>query len=198
MKKGYQEKEEAIQSSVITKLKGVTLTNSSETGLHLWSPEDYVIPPNVSLLISLNVSVCPAPLCQQLDICLHRLDNIKYHQFVIHSTFCSSTELSQSNFVFQGEQVFFIVTNYIETPNQRLTFCAEVRPESWLTFCDPVFCHDLIVPFFVAKQRVQKYQADDVVVMMTALKGSLQLLAMVRLSSLYESCCLLLFRIHTY
>ncbi|XP_077449335.1 P2X purinoceptor 5 isoform X1 [Stigmatopora argus] len=70
MKKGYQEKEEAIQSSVITKLKGVTLTNSSESGLHLWSSEDYVIPPN-------------------------------------------------------GEQVFFVVTNYIETPNQRLGFCAE-------------------------------------------------------------------------
>ncbi|XP_075876284.1 P2X purinoceptor 5 isoform X2 [Nelusetta ayraudi] len=70
MKKGYQEKEEAIQSSVITKLKGVTLTNNSDTGLHVWSPEDYVIPPN-------------------------------------------------------GEQVFFIVTNYIETPNQRLGFCAE-------------------------------------------------------------------------
>uniref|UniRef100_A0A668A940 P2X purinoceptor n=1 Tax=Myripristis murdjan TaxID=586833 RepID=A0A668A940_9TELE len=70
VKKGYQEKEEAIQSSVITKLKGVTLTNSSETGPYLWGAEDYVIPPN-------------------------------------------------------GEQVFFIVTNYIETPNQRLGFCAE-------------------------------------------------------------------------
>nr|XP_061801396.1 P2X purinoceptor 5-like [Nerophis lumbriciformis] len=70
MKKGYQEREEAIQSSVITKLKGVTLTNNSESGLHLWSSEDYVIPPN-------------------------------------------------------GEQVFFVVTNYIETPNQRLGFCAE-------------------------------------------------------------------------
>ncbi|XP_031166862.1 P2X purinoceptor 5 isoform X1 [Sander lucioperca] len=70
VRKGYQEREEAIQTSVITKLKGVTLTNSSETGLHLWSAEDYVIPPN-------------------------------------------------------GEQVFFVVTNYIETPNQRLGFCAE-------------------------------------------------------------------------
>uniref|UniRef100_A0A669BU86 P2X purinoceptor n=1 Tax=Oreochromis niloticus TaxID=8128 RepID=A0A669BU86_ORENI len=70
VKKGYQEKEEAIQSSVITKLKGVTLTNTSETGPYLWSAEDYVIPPN-------------------------------------------------------GEQVFFVVTNYIETPNQRLGFCAE-------------------------------------------------------------------------
>ncbi|XP_062414250.1 P2X purinoceptor 5 isoform X1 [Pungitius pungitius] len=70
VKKGYQEREEALQTSVITKLKGVTLTNNSETGLQLWGAEDYVIPPN-------------------------------------------------------GEQVFFIVTNYIETPNQRLGFCAE-------------------------------------------------------------------------
>ncbi|XP_072302711.1 P2X purinoceptor 5 isoform X1 [Eucyclogobius newberryi] len=69
-KKGYQEKEEAIQTSVFTKLKGVALTNDSETGLHLWGAEDYVIPPN-------------------------------------------------------GEQVFFVVTNYIETPNQRLGFCPE-------------------------------------------------------------------------
>ncbi|XP_036071045.1 P2X purinoceptor 5 isoform X1 [Oryzias melastigma] len=70
VKKGYQEKEEAVQTSVITKVKGVSLINSSQTGPYLWSAEDYVIPPN-------------------------------------------------------GEQVFFIVTNYIETPNQRLRFCAE-------------------------------------------------------------------------
>lgn len=55
VKKGYQEREEAIQTSVITKLKGVTLTNSSETGLHLWSAEDYVIPPNVSPSIYLSI-----------------------------------------------------------------------------------------------------------------------------------------------
>uniref|UniRef100_A0A3B4B0U3 Uncharacterized protein n=1 Tax=Periophthalmus magnuspinnatus TaxID=409849 RepID=A0A3B4B0U3_9GOBI len=71
-KKGYQEKEEAIQTSVFTKLKGVALTNDSNKGLHLWGAEDYVIPPN-------------------------------------------------------GEQVFFVVTNYIETPNQRLGFCPEVN-----------------------------------------------------------------------
>uniref|UniRef100_A0A3Q2QLN0 P2X purinoceptor n=1 Tax=Fundulus heteroclitus TaxID=8078 RepID=A0A3Q2QLN0_FUNHE len=69
-KKGYQEREDAIQTSVFTKLKGVSLTNTSETGPYLWSPEDYVIPQS-------------------------------------------------------GEQVFFVVTNYIETPNQRLGFCAE-------------------------------------------------------------------------
>uniref|UniRef100_A0A3Q3KZA8 P2X purinoceptor n=1 Tax=Mastacembelus armatus TaxID=205130 RepID=A0A3Q3KZA8_9TELE len=69
-KKGYQETDEAIQSSVITKLKGVSVTNTSESGLLVWGPEDYVIPP-------------------------------------------------------QGEGVLFIVTNFLETPNQKLGYCAE-------------------------------------------------------------------------
>ncbi|XP_056126051.1 P2X purinoceptor 5 isoform X1 [Rhinichthys klamathensis goyatoka] len=69
-KKGYQETDEAIQSSVTTKLKGVDFTNSSQFGLQLWGAEDYVIPP-------------------------------------------------------QGDRVFFIVTNYLVTPNQRLGFCPE-------------------------------------------------------------------------
>ncbi|XP_070826803.1 P2X purinoceptor 5-like [Chaetodon trifascialis] len=69
-KKGYQETDEAIQSSVITKLKGVALTNTSESGLQVWGPEDYVIPP-------------------------------------------------------QGEAVLFVVTNFLETPHQKLGYCAE-------------------------------------------------------------------------
>ncbi|XP_051531107.1 P2X purinoceptor 5 isoform X2 [Myxocyprinus asiaticus] len=69
-KKGYQETEEVIHSSVFTKLKGVDFTNSTEFGLQLWGAEDYVIPP-------------------------------------------------------QGDRVFFIVTNYLVTPNQRLGFCPE-------------------------------------------------------------------------
>ncbi|KAI7812636.1 P2X purinoceptor 5 [Triplophysa rosa] len=69
-KKGYQETEEAIQSSVFTKLKGVDLTNSTTHGLQLWGAEDYVIPS-------------------------------------------------------QGDRVFFIVTNYLVTPNQKLGFCPE-------------------------------------------------------------------------
>ncbi|KAF0030781.1 hypothetical protein F2P81_017512 [Scophthalmus maximus] len=69
-KKGYQETDEAIQSSVITKLKGVSATNTSESGLLVWGPEDYVIPP-------------------------------------------------------QGEAVLFVVTNFLETPNQKLGHCAE-------------------------------------------------------------------------
>uniref|UniRef100_A0A668A951 Purinergic receptor P2X, ligand-gated ion channel, 5 n=1 Tax=Myripristis murdjan TaxID=586833 RepID=A0A668A951_9TELE len=60
VKKGYQEKEEAIQSSVITKLKGVTLTNSSETGPYLWGAEDYVIPPNVRSWIQFPSGICPS------------------------------------------------------------------------------------------------------------------------------------------
>ncbi|KAM9359165.1 P2X purinoceptor 5-like [Symphorus nematophorus] len=69
-KKGYQETDEAIQSSVITKLKGVSVTNTTESGVLLWGPEDYVIPP-------------------------------------------------------QGEAVLFVVTNFLETPNQKLGYCAE-------------------------------------------------------------------------
>ncbi|KAM7399612.1 hypothetical protein PAMP_018874 [Pampus punctatissimus] len=69
-KKGYQETDEAVQSSVITKLKGVSVTNTTESGLLVWGPEDYVIPP-------------------------------------------------------QGEAVLFVVTNFLETPNQKLGYCAE-------------------------------------------------------------------------
>ncbi|KAK3508824.1 hypothetical protein QTP70_009608 [Hemibagrus guttatus] len=69
-KKDYQEKEEAIQSSVFTKIKGSAISTTTEIGFHVWGAEDYVIPS-------------------------------------------------------QGDNVFFIVTNYIETPNQRLKLCAE-------------------------------------------------------------------------
>uniref|UniRef100_A0A8C2ZKW1 P2X purinoceptor n=1 Tax=Cyclopterus lumpus TaxID=8103 RepID=A0A8C2ZKW1_CYCLU len=46
--KGYQETDEAIQSSIITKLKGVSMTNTTESGVLVWGPEDYVIPPQVT------------------------------------------------------------------------------------------------------------------------------------------------------
>ncbi|KAM3875314.1 P2X purinoceptor 5-like [Diretmus argenteus] len=69
-KKGYQETDDAVQSSVISKLKGISVTNTTESGPLVWGPEDYVIPP-------------------------------------------------------QGETVIFIVTNFIETPNQKLGYCAE-------------------------------------------------------------------------
>ncbi|KAF7652155.1 hypothetical protein LDENG_00100240 [Lucifuga dentata] len=71
-KKGYQETDEAIQSSVITKLKGVSVINTTESGLLVWGPEDYVIPP-------------------------------------------------------QGEAELFVVTNFLETPNQKMAYCPELR-----------------------------------------------------------------------
>ncbi|XP_063811900.1 P2X purinoceptor 5 isoform X1 [Pseudophryne corroboree] len=70
VKKGYQDTDTSIQSSVITKLKGVAYTNTSELGPRLWDVVDYVIPP-------------------------------------------------------QGENVFFLVTNLIVTPNQRQDKCRE-------------------------------------------------------------------------
>ncbi|XP_012581627.1 PREDICTED: P2X purinoceptor 5 isoform X4 [Condylura cristata] len=70
VKKGYQDTDTSLQSSIITKVKGVTFTNTSELGKRLWDVVDYVIPP-------------------------------------------------------QGENVFFIVTNLIVTPNQRQEVCAE-------------------------------------------------------------------------
>ncbi|XP_015994335.2 P2X purinoceptor 5 isoform X1 [Rousettus aegyptiacus] len=70
VKKGYQDVDTSLQSSIITKVKGVTFTNTSELGERLWDVADYVIPP-------------------------------------------------------QGENVFFIITNLIVTPNQRQETCAE-------------------------------------------------------------------------
>ncbi|XP_031430009.1 P2X purinoceptor 5-like [Clupea harengus] len=66
--KGYQATEDSIQSSVITKVKGVVLINSSDTGVSLWGPEDYVIPPNgdANFFITTNVTQIPN---QTLGIC---------------------------------------------------------------------------------------------------------------------------------
>uniref|UniRef100_A0A3Q0SXP9 Uncharacterized protein n=1 Tax=Amphilophus citrinellus TaxID=61819 RepID=A0A3Q0SXP9_AMPCI len=63
IKKGYQEIDDVVQSSVTTKVKGASVTNTSESGVFVWGPEDYVIPA-------------------------------------------------------QGEDVLFIVTSFLETPNQ--------------------------------------------------------------------------------
>ncbi|KFW80084.1 P2X purinoceptor 5 isoform X2 [Phalacrocorax carbo] len=70
VKKGYQDTDTFLQSSVITKLKGVAFTNTTELGERLWDVVDYVIPP-------------------------------------------------------QGENVFFVMTNLIVTPNQRQDMCPE-------------------------------------------------------------------------
>nr|KAF6296525.1 purinergic receptor P2X 5 [Myotis myotis] len=70
VKKSYQDTDTSLQSSIITKVKGVIFTNTSELGERLWDVADYVIPP-------------------------------------------------------QGENVFFVITNLVVTPNQRQETCAE-------------------------------------------------------------------------
>lgn len=57
VKKGYQEVDQAVQSSVVTKVKGTAVTNSSESGLLLWGPEDFVFPPQVGLPASRTSSL---------------------------------------------------------------------------------------------------------------------------------------------
>ncbi|KAK1147740.1 hypothetical protein AOXY_G35418 [Acipenser oxyrinchus oxyrinchus] len=69
-KEGLPGYEDSIQSSVMTKLKGVTLTNTSANGPRLWDAVDYVFPP-------------------------------------------------------QGDSVFFVITNLIQTPDQKLGHCPE-------------------------------------------------------------------------
>ncbi|XP_063171352.1 P2X purinoceptor 4 [Candoia aspera] len=66
--KGYQETDSVV-SSVTTKVKGVTLTNTSDLGPRLWDVADYVIPSQAensvfimtNLIITLNQTqgVCP-------------------------------------------------------------------------------------------------------------------------------------------
>ncbi|KAG8430596.1 hypothetical protein GDO86_020325 [Hymenochirus boettgeri] len=61
VKKGYQEVDTSVQSSVITKLKGVAFTNTSELGGEALGVVDYVIPPqgeNVFFIVT-NVIVTP-------------------------------------------------------------------------------------------------------------------------------------------
>ncbi|KAM4844091.1 P2X purinoceptor 5 isoform 2-T2 [Thomomys bottae] len=45
VKKSYQDTETSLQSAVVTKVKGVAYTNTSELGERLWDVADYVIPP---------------------------------------------------------------------------------------------------------------------------------------------------------
>uniref|UniRef100_A0A8C6FLD6 P2X purinoceptor n=1 Tax=Moschus moschiferus TaxID=68415 RepID=A0A8C6FLD6_MOSMO len=61
VKKCYQDTDTSLQSSIITKVKGVTFTNTSELGERLWDVADYVIPPQ-------SASV-PDALCYEDNDC---------------------------------------------------------------------------------------------------------------------------------
>ena len=54
-KKGYQEKDESILISVVSKLKGVSITNTTESGQMVWGPEDYTFPPKVKNTIDIMI-----------------------------------------------------------------------------------------------------------------------------------------------
>lgn len=47
VKKGYQDIDTSLQSAVITKVKGVAFTNTSDLGERIWDVADYVIPAQV-------------------------------------------------------------------------------------------------------------------------------------------------------
>uniref|UniRef100_A0A8C3S7L5 P2X purinoceptor n=1 Tax=Chelydra serpentina TaxID=8475 RepID=A0A8C3S7L5_CHESE len=108
VKKGYQDSDTSIQSSVITKLKGVAFTNTSELGERLWDVADYVIPP-------------------------------------------------------QGENVFFVMTNLIVTPNQRQDTCPEVGRTAPTSFT-PLDAHRIIgsvarmpfLPYWLIRMGVEE------------------------------------------
>nr|XP_055052107.1 P2X purinoceptor 5-like isoform X1 [Misgurnus anguillicaudatus] len=68
IKKGYQAIDETIDSSVVTKVKGVALTNTTGTGVHLWGPEDYVIPQQGERVLFITTNFIETPN-QKLGTC---------------------------------------------------------------------------------------------------------------------------------
>ncbi|KAM9596569.1 P2X purinoceptor 5 isoform 1-T1 [Trichechus inunguis] len=68
VKKGYQDIDTSLQSAVITKVKGVAFTNTSELGERLWDVADYVIPPQGEsvFVVMTNLIVTPN---QRQDTC---------------------------------------------------------------------------------------------------------------------------------
>ncbi|XP_078468228.1 P2X purinoceptor 5-like [Lampetra planeri] len=65
VKRGYQEWDSALESSVITKLKGVTLVNASEGGTRVWDVADYVIPPQGENVFFVVTNLIVTPLQRQ-------------------------------------------------------------------------------------------------------------------------------------
>ncbi|XP_039177356.1 P2X purinoceptor 5 [Crotalus tigris] len=65
VKKGYQEVDTSIQSSVITKVKGVAFTNTSEMGKRIWDVADYVMPPQGESVFFVMTNLIITPNQQQ-------------------------------------------------------------------------------------------------------------------------------------
>ncbi|XP_042298310.1 P2X purinoceptor 5 [Sceloporus undulatus] len=81
VKKGYQDVDTSIQSSVITKVKGVAFTNTSELGERLWDVADYVIPPQGESVFFIMTNLI-VTLNQRQDTCAESIgipDALCYH-----------------------------------------------------------------------------------------------------------------------
>ncbi|XP_041850861.1 P2X purinoceptor 5-like isoform X2 [Melanotaenia boesemani] len=61
VKKGYQDTDLSIQSSVMSKVKGVSVTNTTGTDVQVWGPEDYVIPPQGGAVVFVTTSFTAMP-----------------------------------------------------------------------------------------------------------------------------------------
>uniref|UniRef100_A0A3Q3VY49 P2X purinoceptor n=1 Tax=Mola mola TaxID=94237 RepID=A0A3Q3VY49_MOLML len=165
VKKGYQEREEAIQSSVITKLKGVTLTNSSETGLHLWSPEDYVIPPSVSLPVYIsmyqsslkkkrNLSLIYLfPSGVKTGVCLNSTGTCEIHAWCPVEFSKKPTEPLMS----EAENFTIYIKNFIRFPKFEFSKSnvLETSDNSYLKRCSYDKDNDLYCPIFRLRELVR-------------------------------------------
>ncbi|XP_067910938.1 P2X purinoceptor 2 isoform X2 [Heterodontus francisci] len=67
IQKSYQERENAPESSVITKMKGIGVSNSS-MGIKIWDVAEYVHPPEGRDIFSITVRTITTPL-QRLNTC---------------------------------------------------------------------------------------------------------------------------------
>ncbi|XP_070334986.1 P2X purinoceptor 5 isoform X2 [Odocoileus virginianus] len=201
VKKCYQDTDTSLQSSIITKVKGVTFTNTSELGERLWDVADYVIPPQLQGLQTDSAQVLPpAPnpytprLCLTGLLCLHQtlsclrptgtqrlsMSIAQLGPWGLRSAWFGAVGMKETHLripaqglqgpwargwdplilwpqrlqypcrgpttcqaapgrsdprqqegapqpplVSQGENVFFVITNLVVTPNQRQETCAE-------------------------------------------------------------------------
>uniref|UniRef100_A0A667X573 P2X purinoceptor n=1 Tax=Myripristis murdjan TaxID=586833 RepID=A0A667X573_9TELE len=88
-KKAYQETEEAVQSSVITKVKGVATANTTDSGMGFWGPEDYAIPPQVKMYTAMSNEA----LIHHHTINLWTFGSLQCHYTI--KMYCHSVEMSK-------------------------------------------------------------------------------------------------------